>query len=1079
MGGTKHATRQRMKSPYVSRDNNHAFVLQFTKSKAVATSGAKNAMLKGTLLYKVSNGDVQEESFEAKWGVEHQHYHVKSTSISAVIANQEKIEVTYNGKDYTLYNEHTYADLRLVKEEEEEEVEEEEEEEVEEEAEAEESVNGTEILDLHDLATRDFPSVFNEDTVWLVDQSATSSDNNGSTLHIANKYGLEKLILSNDYMQGTSNGSDKDFRMLHWISKPDPFLYDVDSSYPTDMVIGCWVGSGVITLFDKDGNVLDNYSYGTDKADGKTKYHAAYFIELDANNRALGHVASVVVANMSNSSLMIVGIKETASGYAFDQDDANVVLFNVSDYILAQSAVADLFVEGIKPITARPIVPADTYNIDRKTYAGVALSSGGFLIVEYTSTEIKGTKLYTPNQMPSAGLLSYSLLYNGTYSIYANHGVGTGTTTSDSKSSVYRIDYRYDADLDTGVFDDPVTIFTKDTGDSHGMVPASDEVLVAVDRDNNILTTIPFNGDPVDHVSMYPVASRDIAMDLIDAGLPVSGSVPYTNLYASNRGDNPLTGNNSKIHNAQGTAAGISIIKSTDEGKTLNLTYILNVYNIVTDDDGEKTDIGDAHGILVLDVRDEEEEVEEEAEAEESVNGTEILDLHDLATRDFPSVFNEDTVWLVDQSATSSDNNGSTLHIANKYGLEKLILSNDYMQGTSNGSDKDFRMLHWISKPDPFLYDVDSSYPTDMVIGCWVGSGVITLFDKDGNVLDNYSYGTDKADGKTKYHAAYFIELDANNRALGHVASVVVANMSNSSLMIVGIKETASGYAFDQDDANVVLFNVSDYILAQSAVADLFVEGIKPITARPIVPADTYNIDRKTYAGVALSSGGFLIVEYTSTEIKGTKLYTPNQMPSAGLLSYSLLYNGTYSIYANHGVGTGTTTSDSKSSVYRIDYRYDADLDTGVFDDPVTIFTKDTGDSHGMVPASDEVLVAVDRDNNILTTIPFNGDPVDHVSMYPVASRDIAMDLIDAGLPVSGSVPYTNLYASNRGDNPLTGNNSKIHNAQGTAAGISIIKSTDEGKTLNLTYILNVYNIVTDDDGEKTDIGDAHGILVL
>jgi hypothetical protein len=464
---------------------------------------------------------------------------------------------------------------------------------------------------------------------------------------------------------------------------------------------------------------------------------------------------------------------------------------------------------------------------------------------------------------------------------------------------------------------------------------------------------------------------------------------------------------------------------------------------------------------------------------EESVNSTKILDLYALETREFPSVFNEDTVWLVDQSATSIDNYGSTLHIANKYGLKKNILSNEYMQKTSNGDNKKFKVLHWISKPDPFLYNMDPLYPTDIVIGCWVGSGVITLFDKYANVLDNFSYGTDIADGKTKYHAAYFIELDANSRALGHVASVLVANMSNSSLMIIGIKQTVTGYAFDQDDTNTVLFNVSDYILGQSAISNLFVEGIKPITARPILPVDTNNMNRKKYAGVTLSSGGFIVVEYNSTEIKGTKIYTPDQMPSAGLLSYSVFYNGTYSIYSNHGVGTGTTTGNSNSSVYRIDYRYDSYLDSCTFEDPVPIFIKYTGDSHGMVPVSDEVLVTVDRDNNIISSIPFNGDAVDHVMIYPVASRDIAMDLIDVGRPVSGSEPYTNLYASNRGSTPLTGNNANINNAQGTSAGISIIRYTDKGKTLSLTYILNIYNIVHDDDGKKTDIGDAHGILVL
>ena len=45
MGGIKHSIRQRMKSVYVSRHINDAYVLQFKQSKAVATSGAKNATL--------------------------------------------------------------------------------------------------------------------------------------------------------------------------------------------------------------------------------------------------------------------------------------------------------------------------------------------------------------------------------------------------------------------------------------------------------------------------------------------------------------------------------------------------------------------------------------------------------------------------------------------------------------------------------------------------------------------------------------------------------------------------------------------------------------------------------------------------------------------------------------------------------------------------------------------------------------------------------------------------------------------------------------------------------------------------
>jgi uncharacterized protein YaiE (UPF0345 family) len=104
----KYNTRQRMKSPYVSVSDN--FVLDFSVSKAVATSAPKNATLEGTLLYKFPTTVVQE-SFEAKWSADNEHYHVVSTSISATISDSEKIKVTYDGEVYTLYNDSSESHL--------------------------------------------------------------------------------------------------------------------------------------------------------------------------------------------------------------------------------------------------------------------------------------------------------------------------------------------------------------------------------------------------------------------------------------------------------------------------------------------------------------------------------------------------------------------------------------------------------------------------------------------------------------------------------------------------------------------------------------------------------------------------------------------------------------------------------------------------------------------------------------------------------------------------------------------------------------------------------------------------------
>ena len=108
MGGVKNAIRQRMTSPYVSVSDN--FVLDFSVSKAVATSAPKNATLEGTLLYKFPT-TVVEESFEATWDSDEQHYDVVSTSISATISDSEKIKVTYDGEVYMLYNDSSESHL--------------------------------------------------------------------------------------------------------------------------------------------------------------------------------------------------------------------------------------------------------------------------------------------------------------------------------------------------------------------------------------------------------------------------------------------------------------------------------------------------------------------------------------------------------------------------------------------------------------------------------------------------------------------------------------------------------------------------------------------------------------------------------------------------------------------------------------------------------------------------------------------------------------------------------------------------------------------------------------------------------
>ena len=479
-----------------------------------------------------------------------------------------------------------------------------------------------EIYNLEDLDTDTLEKIFGDDTVWLVDQSPTSSDGTGSTLYMINKNGVTKKILSNAFMQETTNDNKKTFKKLHWLAKPDTYLSS--ENYSKNLIVGCWVGSGVTTIFDQDGNVLDNYCDDNDIKDGYTATHAAYFIELDTtttdDNLDVNNSARVLIANMSNTTIISVGITKD---YKFD--GANAIRFNITDYVKTlDSNTKALFADPIKPITARAIlnIPLNpSYYFIIKNYAGITLSSGGFLIVSYTSSTITVEKLYTPDIMPSAGLLSYSTSVNDNYSIYVNHGVGTGSTSSSSHSALYKIDYEPNPNYN--VYDDsikyfPVTfndaeiIYRKNSGDAHGIVETSDKYLSVVDRDLNGITIVSFDDQTVNNNIVHYVEDRDIAMDLIDIGAEnydIENGVKYRNLYTSNRGSVPVSGNNSQINNAVGSQGGMSVIKSINNGKNVDLTYILNISNNSDsttryikkrDHSDSDPDSADAHAILVL-----------------------------------------------------------------------------------------------------------------------------------------------------------------------------------------------------------------------------------------------------------------------------------------------------------------------------------------------------------------------------------------------------------------------------------------------------------------------------------------------
>ena len=419
----------------------------------------------------------------------------------------------------------------------------------------------------------------------------------------------------------------------------------------------------------------------------------------------------------------------------------------------------------------------------------------------------------------------------------------------------------------------------------------------------------------------------------------------------------------------------------------------------------------------------------QETNIELTYKKTEILDLMSLHPSKLNEIFKNDIVWLVDQSPTNIDNTGSTLYIIDKNKIIKKKLTNEFMKNTTNGLNKNFKKLHWIVNNN------------DLIIGCWVGSGVVTIFNKKGEILDNWQDLKDPE--ATKTHAAYFT-LD--NKA------ILVANISNGNINYIKIENDKF-----TDSYNFSLNNWVKTLIPSER--EKWTNTLRPITVRPF---DTLR------AGVTLSSGGFLILNINNPQNMFIEYYyTPDLMPGAGLLSY---YDKTNQVlYVNHGVGTSTTSGESQSVLYYINNVIYNQYT--IWEEPKTIYNKNNGDSHGLV-AVNNYLYLVDRDLNGLDIVTLNNKKHKENILYDINLRDIGMDLIDVG-KIDYSNNY-NLYTSNRGNIPLSGNNPQINNAVGTQAGLSVINSDGVNNVIN--YILTIENFLTN---EKKNISDCHGIIAL
>jgi len=417
-----------------------------------------------------------------------------------------------------------------------------------------------------------------------------------------------------------------------------------------------------------------------------------------------------------------------------------------------------------------------------------------------------------------------------------------------------------------------------------------------------------------------------------------------------------------------------------------------------------------------------------------------IKKLENLTQDELEKIFKNDNIWLFDQSPIKQNNslNGSTLYNISKHSVEKKLLTDSYMSKTPNGkSFEEYQKLHWCVPNNT----------NKLAVGCWVGSGHITLFNNNSDILDNLLV----ADEKASIHAAYFT-LDSK--------AVLATDMTKANLFYVEIEDQKFGKKYS--------FDIYKWTKDKSK-CDNWPLVIKPITF--------FSIDNKR-GGVTLSCGGYLIVNFENpAKMFVEKYYTPLQMPNAGLLSY--YDNNTKRLFTNNGVGTGSTASGLHNALYFFDdINRDKKSECPTY--PNISYRVNTGDSHGMQDVGNYLYV-VDRANNSINTVNLN-NPLESKSFLFIPNRKLGLDLICKGeMSKNGEA---NVYVSLRGDTPLSGNNKELNNAVGTKAGLAVFKTTHYGKNVELKYILTIDNKIAvnkNDHSEKLekDIADAHGIMCI
>lgn len=294
---------------------------------------------------------------------------------------------------------------------------------------------------------------------------------------------------------------------------------------------------------------------------------------------------------------------------------------------------------------------------------------------------------------------------------------------------------------------------------------------------------------------------------------------------------------------------------------------------------------------------------------------------------------------------------------------------------------------------------------------------------------------------------------------------ILVANQNGKLLQRINTDYAAGSFTLNAGvELNLAMGTTPSGALKQD-------DGVTQIEVRPdnapilALPDASSNL-----AFVTLRGGGLFVIKSRTSPMEIVAEYTKATIEPAGLLA---IQHGD-KLYFNSGGGGGSTLG-FQSVLYSLpvggfsttpNLTPDSPAPTVVFDHEA----REVKDSHGLVLTKQgRYLWVADRAANLMVVVDTATDTVtNEISLVAPVSSDPAPDIL--GISPAGN----RVYASLRGPNPLTGNNSEVNNAKGETPGVGIVRVQSGGRNGTLHAVARISNL----DSGGVERADPHGLAV-